>query len=218
MDCGCQRLTHHLRWRETSPGSIRMQNHSPNSSPALLGLHPPRVTHIIQPSVKWFWRYWGSLENGCCAEAGSACFWLQAEGRWGIDTSPKHQGLYSFGDEKGLVKAWWFINNSFNWREPHANQLTSIWWVLSVGDLKSFGRADNVVKETDHRHIKIIDNAEQSLQQRDASSWCKVENYKIQSQETWCHFISLSLGLPIFLEKQSSGAERTLALESDQPD
>lgn len=27
-----------------------------------------------------------------------------------------------------------------------------------MGDLKKFGRVDNVVEETDHRHIKIIDN------------------------------------------------------------
>ena len=30
---------------------------------------------------------------------------LQAEGRAGIDTSPEHQGLNSFGDEKGFIKA-----------------------------------------------------------------------------------------------------------------
>lgn len=30
--------------------------------------------------------------------------------------------------------------------------------------------------------------------------------------------ISLSLGFPILLEKQPSGIERTLGLESDQPD
>lgn len=27
-----------------------------------------------------------------------------------------------------------------------------------MGDLKRFGRADNVVEETDHRHRKLIDN------------------------------------------------------------
>lgn len=53
-----------------------------------------------------------------------------------------------------------------------------------MGDLKRFGRADNMVEETDHRHIKIIDNTKQSLQQRDTSSWSKVKKYKIQSQET----------------------------------
>lgn len=52
--------------------------------------------------------------------------WLQAAGRRGIDTSPKHQGLNSFGDEKDFVKAWWFINNSLNWKELRAYQLTSI--------------------------------------------------------------------------------------------
>lgn len=85
-----------------------------------------RITHIIQPSVKWFWRYSGSLEIGCRAEAGSVRYWLQAARRGEIDMSSKHQGLDSFGNEKGFVKAWWFINNSLNWREHRAYQLTSI--------------------------------------------------------------------------------------------
>ena len=43
--------------------------------------------------------------SGCHAEAESVGSGLQAEGRGGINTSPEHQGLNSFGDEKGFVKA-----------------------------------------------------------------------------------------------------------------
>lgn len=77
---------------------------SPHSSPPLLGPHPPRVTHIIQPSVKWFWRYWGSLENGCHVEAESVGSWLQAAGRRGIDTSPSTKGSTPLEMRRALSK------------------------------------------------------------------------------------------------------------------
>ena len=117
-----------------------MVRNSPHAYPCL-GPPPPRVTRVIQPSSKWLWRYRGSLENGCHAEAESVGSGLQAEGRGGIDTSPEHQGLNSFGNEKGFVKAWRFINNSLNWGELPACQLTSISWEPSVGGPKEVWRS-----------------------------------------------------------------------------
>lgn len=48
-----------------------MQNHSLNSPPALLGPHPPRVTHIIQLSEKY-------------PDAIEAPWRMDAVRRWGV--------------------------------------------------------------------------------------------------------------------------------------
>jgi hypothetical protein len=62
-----------------------------------------------------------------------------------------------------------------------------------VRNLKRFGRAENVVEETDHRHVGIIDNTKQSLQQRDPRTWSKVGKYTESGDLT-----SLSFSEPWF--------------------
>lgn len=61
--------------------SSQMMRNGPHSSPCLRPPPPRVLTHNSAHSSKWFWCYWGSLENGCHAEAESVGSGLQAEGK-----------------------------------------------------------------------------------------------------------------------------------------